>query len=218
MTVVVYNSNGEQVTNEWVDSIRDYAMRALVKEEAKTSPDAEKLTLYVDMLNYGAAAQTYFDNYNADDLANSQLTAAQKAYATGDVDMENGRVTGTGFAGSTLTLESRIELNFVFNKSVVTRDMYAVATYTDHYGDSKEVVIDGSDFVEYNASNWYIPVAGMSVADCGQLITLTIYDADDSVVTSATDSVESYVSRISNANELYVMIMRFATSAYASFH
>ena len=38
-------------------------------------------TLLVDMLNYGAAAQTYF-NYNTGNLANSTLTAAQKKLGT----------------------------------------------------------------------------------------------------------------------------------------
>ena len=38
-------------------------------------------TVLADMLNYGSAAQTYF-NYNADVPANSGLTAEQKAYAS----------------------------------------------------------------------------------------------------------------------------------------
>ena len=218
LSVVVYNSEGTAVTNVREDSVRDYGMRAIKDEEQETTPDTEKLALYVDMLNYGAAAQEYFDGYHSDDLANSQLTDEQKAYATAEVTMENEQVKGDGYAGSTLTLKSEIQLNFVFAKSTVTEDMYAVATYTDHYGKAKSITIEGKDFVEYNSANWYIPVTGMAVADCSQLVTCTIYNADKTVVTSAYDSVESYVARGSTDVALYSMIMKFAASAYASFH
>ncbi len=218
LTVVVYNRNNTAVTNTWTDSVRDYAMRALVKEEAKASPDAEKLTLYVDMMNYGAAAQTYFKGYHGDDLANNQLNETQKAYATVSITMENEQVKGEGYAGTTLTLESQIVLNFVYRNTTLEGVTHAVAAYTDHYGKAASVTIDASEFMAYNSTMTYIPVSGMAVADCGQLVTLTLYNANNEVVSTSCDSVESYISRIANANELYTMIMRFATAAYASFH
>jgi len=222
LIVNVYDADGNKVVNEKIDSVRDYAMRALTKEEAKTAPDAEKLALYVDMLNYGAAAQTYFDNYHASDLANSQLTDTQKAYATASVTMEDIREKGTAYVGTTLTLESEIILNFVYNTSEINNISYAVAAYTDHYGNEKSVTIQSSEFKEYDATRTYIPVSGMAVADCSQPVTLKLYTAGDGSmgVDSATtvDSVESYVARIANADALYTTIMKFASSAYASFH
>ena len=231
ITVVVYNSADEAVTNSWTDSVRDYCMRA-IKAEEEGNQNHDKLTLYVDMLNYGAAAQTEFENYHSDDLATSQLTEAQKAYATGVVNAEDHRVEGEGYLGSTLTLGNEIELNFIFDNNTVTQDMYAIATYTNHYGKEKSVTIEGSAFGEYNINNvngWYIPVADMSVADGCQvngeskfMVTCTVYNANGTVVTSAQDSVASYVARANadtnNTNPLYTLILKFATSAYNYFH
>jgi len=226
--VEVYNKDGIKVTNTWTDSVRNYAMRGVNKElsvinNSATSASAlaaskEKLALYVDMLNYGSAAQVEFSNYHSDDMANNTLTDEAKEYATGELELESCQVKGNGYAGTTLTLKSQIQLNFVFNKSVVTTDMYAVVTYTNHYGNEKTLTISGEEFMEYSSTRWYIPVTGMSVADCFAPITLTIYSADGTVVTSAVDSVESYVSRGGSTKEIYMAIMKFATSAYNSFH
>ena len=110
LTVVIYNSKNEQVSNIWTDSVRNYAMRMLLKEEKKSSPNAEQLSLFVDMLNYGAAAQEYFNDYHIDDPANSQLTAEQQAYSTNEVTMYDNRVKGEGYTASNLTLESEITM------------------------------------------------------------------------------------------------------------
>jgi hypothetical protein len=58
--------------------------------------------LLVDMLNYGAAAQTQF-GYRTDDFANKNLTEAQKAMATGPVACSNNQVAGTNYIGSNLS-------------------------------------------------------------------------------------------------------------------
>ena len=75
-------------------------------------------TLAVDMLNYGAAAQVYF-NYRTDALANAGLTDAQKAYGTsGTVTLANHQAAyGTAsdnakFTHANLTLESAVWLNY----------------------------------------------------------------------------------------------------------
>ena len=55
------------------------------------------------------------------------------------------------------------------------------------------------------------------VADARQKITVTVYNADGSVYSSCTDSVESYTARAqaaqANGTELYEAIMNFADSA-----
>lgn len=56
------------------------------------SSDTKLLTLIVDMLNYGSAAQTYF-SHNTSTLANSDLTKAQKAYATSTTPTVRKRTT-----------------------------------------------------------------------------------------------------------------------------
>ncbi|MBQ9968058.1 MAG: Ig-like domain-containing protein, partial [Oscillospiraceae bacterium] len=63
--VVVVDADGNEVSEVYTASVRDYAMKALTA----ASSSAEVKTMVVDMLNYGAAAQTYFE-YNEADLAN----------------------------------------------------------------------------------------------------------------------------------------------------
>jgi uncharacterized protein YnzC (UPF0291/DUF896 family) len=81
--VTVYNAAGEPVSSVKKDSIRDYAHRLLNLYEEDDSKD-QLLTLLVDMLNYGAACQTYFASKDGnevapEDLASYGLTDAEKA-------------------------------------------------------------------------------------------------------------------------------------------
>jgi hypothetical protein len=123
--VVIYNGDGTQASFMWTDSIRGYVMRVLDKQK----PEAQ--TMLVDMLNYGAAAQNFFE-YNMDDLANNQLSDAQKAYGTESVNCVNQQVKGENYFGSTLTLKDRIILKMYFSN--INPDMYAVVRFTDHRG------------------------------------------------------------------------------------
>ena len=218
VTVVIYNDEDEQVSKTWVDSVRDYTMRMLEKEEAKDDPNEEQLALYVEMLNYGAAAQVHF-NYNEGDLANNELTAAQKAYGLSNVKMEDFRVKGTGYVGTNLTLESNILMNFFFNNIPAEHDdMYAIATYTDHYGEAKQIKVEGEDFVQHNSTTWKISVSGLVIADCRQLVDVKVYNSENEVIASAVDSIESYTARMDGDGPLFIAIMKFAVAAYNSFH
>ena len=219
--VVIYRDETEDVavSEVWEDSVRAYAERALKKEEGKTASDADKLALYVDLLNYGAEAQNYF-KYNVSDLANKNLTAEQKAYGQDEVTMTDESVRGTGYAGMDLVLESSIIVDFYFTSIPDNHDdMYAIATYTNHYGEAQEIRVEGEAFLQDPADGcWYAPVKGLVVADCMQMVTIQVYDANGSVVGNAKDSVASYTARLANASPLYVAIMKFAVSAYNSFH
>lgn len=208
--VQAFYADGTAASDVWVDSIRSYAMRMYAKS------NDEKKTMYVDMLNYGAAAQTEFD-YGLDDLANSLLTEEHQAYATQEVEYTDIRERGTNYYGTNLNLGSSITLNMFFNN--VSTDMYAIAIFTDHYGNAKEVRIEGSEFQSHSSGAYRIAIEEMAVADVRQPITCTVYNTDGAVVAYAVDSVESYIARkASSDNELYTMIMRFATSAYNYFH
>ena len=193
-------------------------MRNLKKEAAKADANKDLLAMYVEMLNYGAAAQVHFE-YNASNLANKELTAAQKALGLSNVEMKDSRVPGTGYVGSSLTLESNILMNFFFNTIPAEHDdVYAIASYTDHYGKAKEVKIAGKDFVKFNSTTWKVTVAGLVVADCRQPVEVKVYDASGAVIASVTDSIESYTARMDGDGPLYVAIMKFAVAAYNYFH
>jgi hypothetical protein len=49
-------------------------------------------------------------------------------------------------------------------------------------------------------------------------VTVTVYDANGNVYGTATDSLESYLARMSTGNNLYASIMKFSDAAYAYLH
>lgn len=208
ITVTLYDAAGNRVSKPWVDSIRTYVMRMFDKVEDETR------VLYADMLNYGAAAQTYF-GYQTDDLANALLSEAQKAYATKTVaDCSDYRVKGNNYYGTNFDLENRISMNLYFSN--VTEDMTAAITFEDHYGQQHEVVVPGTDF-GVNGSYKVINVSEIIAADGRQSITCTIRNGDE-VVASVTDSLESYVARMSGSYPWLAEIMKFFDAAYNYLH
>ncbi len=204
--VTVYNAQGDQISNEITYSIRDYAMTQL-----GMTKDTELKTVLVDMLNYGATAQQYF-NYNIGDYANSLLTEEQKALATTEyVATKDGQIVGTNAAGMTISLESSIMLSAFFTKNVdSTVGMYATAKFIDHYGEEKTQEI--SSFRNVSDDYIVVDVTSLAVADMNQFVEITLYNADGSVYGSFTTSVGSYVVDNSN-NTAAVALAKFATSA-----
>lgn len=61
--------------------LASYSPKTYAYNQLKTSSDAKVKALMVAMLNYGAAAQSYF-NYNTGALVNKDLTTTQKTLAT----------------------------------------------------------------------------------------------------------------------------------------
>ncbi|MBQ5966816.1 MAG: DUF4838 domain-containing protein [Clostridiales bacterium] len=87
-------------------SIKQYAEKILEIYGPNTDEESKSLcTLMVDMLNYGAAAQKYFDR-NKHNLANSGLTDAQKALATQLPDQLNSVLNVQALTGSTAKFKS----------------------------------------------------------------------------------------------------------------
>ena len=207
LTVVIYNDKDEQVSKVWNDSIEDYAVRILT-----TSNDTELITALVDMLNYGAAAQNHF-GYNTGDLANARIDAYQK-YASQSVEYTDKRVAGDNYAGSTVIAENSLMLTLYFRN--ITTDMTAKVTYTDHYGTAKEITVSGKDFIKNG--KLYGIATDLAVADGRQMVTCEIIDANGNVAASATDSIESYVARMSNTDKVFELLMKFVQSAYNYFH
>jgi len=208
--VCIYNANGAALSSVWEDSARSYAMRTL--NNPNTSLESQ--IMVIDLLNYGAAAQKYFD-YNVNDLANKLLSPDQMAMATKNVTSQDNRIKGDNYLGTQLRLESQILMRMAFQK--VTSDMYAVVSFTDHNGKDKEIIVEGKDF-EITGGVAAITIDAIVVADARNLVTVTIYDSYDREVASATDSVESYIARMSTADPLYQQILCFSDGAYNYFH
>ncbi len=210
ITVQIFNAAGEAVTKKWEDGARAYAMRTLANSE---TTDALKKVI-VDMLNYGAAAQEFFE-YNEDDLANSLLTEEQQNFATKDVSMVNTRVLNDRFAGTSLKLEHNILLELYFTGISDPTDMYAVFSFTDHYGNEKTERIEGGNF-EKSGSYYIVATTKLVIADAKQKVSCTVYNSDGSVYATAADDIQGYVKRQVDSgaqDEVYTSIMKFATSS-----
>ena len=203
--VTIYNAQGVAVSNKRTDSVRDYVMRNIDKQSAVGK------TLMVDMLNYGAFAQQNF-TYGTDDLANNQLTAAQKAYATAQMQaVTDRRVQGTNYLGTRLVLESRIQLQLAFKN--LTADKYAIYTFTNNSGVKQNIRVDGTEFIDAGSA-YVVEASELVCADARAVVTFTVYNADGTVYATASDSIESYVAR-NTSNEAVIMLMKFADSAKA---
>ena len=200
-------ANGAAVSGVYTDSIREYALRQL-----RRATDADTKTLYVDMLNYGAAAQIYF-GYNAENLVNADLTDAEKAYGTETVELENKLVAGTNYGASQLNLASSIQLRVKFNN--INSSMKAVVKFTNHMGREIEVEVPGSEFMY---SGTVVVVDEIVAADYAQDVTITVYNANGEVVANAVDSVASYIARMSAGDAIYDAVAKYCASAYAYLH
>ena len=213
VTLTIYDSEDNQISIAKTTSIREYAMQKL-----ETSTNDEFKTALVDMLNYGAAAQSKF-GYKTDDLANSQLTDAQKNLGTSTLKtVANNRVSDSEyFIGSNLRFSNKTNLLFAF-KNITAADCYAVFTWTDHKGVAHEVKVDGSEFAIVSGG-YSVELDQLVVADARQMVTCTLYDLEGNVITVAVDSIEGNVARVSATNQaLYESFMKFADSAYAYLH
>lgn len=214
ITVQIFDADGNALSNVYTDSVRGYAMRVL---EDSSTTDMIKVMM-VDMLNYGTAAQSYFE-YNTTDPANRLLTDVQLALATDKVNCINGQIKGKNCFGSNLSLEDQILLNMFFS-GMADKDrssMYATISFTGFDGVAHNITVPGSEFVRYNADTYRVVVDDIVLGDSDCPVTVTVYNADGTIHGYATDSVESYTVRAaaSNSLSLYANIMKFFRSAYA---
>ena len=212
--VVIYNANGVAISNEYSRTIEDYVYSLLT-----SATEAKHKTLYVDLLIYGAAAQQAF-SYGLDNLASKRLSDEQKGWASTEFSVTDQRVKGEGYAGATLTLENQILLDFIYEKAMWEKTSYAKITFTDHYGNAKEAIVQAAAFEDFGGGTYkLLHVSGLAIADCNQLVTVTLYGEGDVVLSTSSDSVASYIARMSGeTGEIYPAIMKLANSAYNFFH
>ena len=225
MSAVIYNSQGEAISIAKEDSVRSYTMRgidSMIQSLASryNEKNAWRLTAFVDMLNYGAAAQKKL-KYSTNDLANAMLTEEHQQYASESNVADNILEKDSAYSpGTALNLESRIQMRVMFKETAIANVAYAIVTHNHHSGGSVETRVEIADFEDYNTSYVYVPVNTLVVSDGDEVVTCVLYDTNGNVVTTVVDSMNSYLSRAiaSTGEELYDMLQRFTRSAYAFLH
>ncbi len=209
--VTVYDTDGKPVSKTREDSIRAYADRVYASQS-----DSLK-TIIADMLNYGAAAQDYFNDYNITKLANADFDT--EFVTKEDPTVVNSlNASNDNFVGSSIVLSSNIDYRMAFKKSMgdITK---ATIEFTNHYDKpvsyelTKDNIIEEGDF-------YIVIIDKVVVADARQLITVKLYNGDTELV-SVVDSIESYARRMQDRNDPFtptiMEFMKFADAADAYF-
>ena len=184
-------------------SIKEYAMVQL----AKSVVPANMKTLLVDLLNYGSAAQTFFD-YNTANLANADLTDVEKAYATQDIpefeavrEIINGEDNLVDAAGLSIILANTIKSKIHFYLNDCTPDdIYAVIEYVDGNGNKLEKIYDGSEFDNRTKNLYAITFEEYGVLQMEETYTVKFYSKSDDaqVGDTLTNNVYSYIAGVMN--------------------
>ncbi len=207
--------DGQEYTTSMEYGVANYCYNMLAKTE-----DAKLRRLLVDLLNYGAAAQTY-SQYKKNDLCNAKLTEEQKAWGTtGDLTLtdnlntkyavlEDAKAT---WKAASLRLENDVTIRFRF-----AADNVENLTVRFEIGGQTFVV---SEF-EADASNpgqYYVSFNGTVARQMREIVLATVYEGDTAVSNTLQYSVESYAhskQNVVNLGDMVKAMIRYGDSADA---
>lgn len=183
----VENEDGSRI---YADEIKNTSPRRQAEYLIANNPDFADVS--IALLNYGAAAQTYF-NYKADELMNENLTAAQKELGWTEewlVELEAEKGTDLSaddavqITGAWLTLEGAIDLNFqvaVDSSVTVTEGGLLVWTQDQH---SKLDTLTAATALKYGLSGKNGSYSGrcaeIPAAEIGRTVYACAYVMDES--------------------------------------
>ena len=178
--IVIFILNNHVVGSYSNYSIRQYADAVLADKSL-----SQYHTLVKEMLNYGAAAQVYFD-YCADTPADEGITGTGAADVPTDADQKliiNGYAKGVTFYGSTLSFRDRIALRYYFQ----------------FQGDINQVTFTANGTVcspGLKNGLYYVEVADILPQDLDKAMELVITDASGNQM-SVSYSPMNYIVRMS---------------------
>ncbi|SJZ43644.1 DUF6273 domain-containing protein [Eubacterium coprostanoligenes] len=213
------NSNGEYTSPEKVMSVREYAYTML---DRYSSDDHSKLrTLLVDLLNYGSATQKYV-GYQTDNLANSDLTATQKSWASKDTKefknirnfnyktISNPTVQWNSCGlvlGNAIMFKVKFTANNVENKTVEITLRNAKFTY------------DKNDFKDNGDGTYYVYCNELFAHEVSDEVLLTVYENGVPCSNTMRFSIESYARLVRDnykgtpLDEMITTMMLYGNSA-----
>ena len=222
-TIYAYDANGYVVKGA---SAAPYSAKKYcdtqIKKNISVSGQEKLVTLLVDLLNYGAAAQEFF-NYKEDALVNADLTAEEQAKASPDSvldSLENITLAAYEtidnptviFKGATLDLKNKV---FVQANVAYTGDMTNVKAIFTVSGVDYEI----TDW-EYDATKGYYKFVCDDVAafQFEEPVYIKIMDGDTVISNTARYSVGSYAFRYktdSSVGAVVCAMMKYGKAAYA---
>ena len=227
--VTIYDGNDRQVFKMQMETIQGYATRYLARLTDASGQNVALRTALIDMLNYGAAAQTYF-GYGTDQLANDGCENYQQ-YKSDDASISIVECSAPHFIGSSVTATNNLALTLYYD--IKPQDYTVYVSYKDHYGTEKTL----SEFTYTQLTSggetvYGVVVPELAIADGRQLITCALTDSEGNEVSKVTYSIEGYaaltISQITNSDnktdeDLKLSafckdLMKFVDSAWEYFH
>ncbi len=202
-----------------------YNVATYAYNRVSNSSNEYMVNLAICLLNYGAAAQEYF-GYNVENLANAQLSDAQKAISTKDIEYTSVKEYITPdnamvlFTGSSLSLEDKVAINYYFNA-----DQYLAAgndlselSLVIKYGDNTEVV-SADKFILSSSNGYYVNFDKLAAKDMKTVCEATFwmnYGTEEQCIVGETMiySIESYAQNKQNSSDAKLVAMMKAMMHY----
>ena len=183
-TIVLTVKSGEETVHTGEYSVRQYADTIL-----NGSYDEEVKAMVKQMLNYGAAAQTYF-NYNTGALANSGITVTE---ATVPTDVPEVTVTdnldGINLYGMSLMFQSKTAVRFYFTVE----------------GNISDYTFSQGTPVEKNGM-YYVEISGINPQDLDKAITVSVNDGAMTVTYSPLNYIVRKYNSAASSDTLKALV------------
>ncbi len=193
-------TKGEREYNGKVD---EYSLKQYAEERLAASANESFKRLLVDLLNYGAAAQIYFE-YKTDKPVNADLTEEQKALSLGKyngitkvVSDEDTGVYEAEITRKNIKFGNRIEL-LVATSFGTDSDLNGVklkVIYTTASGEEGVETIDGADFVYRTDVNSFAAYFnGLKASEFRSVLFLTLVRGDEAISATVKYSLDTYAA------------------------
>ncbi len=200
-------------------SVRDVAMRLHTLYKDSTTPRGQALyTLVCRLLNYGAAAQQFFE-YRTDDLANRYLTQAEQSipsstFVSHYTHTGSATLTSAGFSAATLVLGDLPRIRLIIQisdpeaLSSLSVQMASDAAFSDIFA-----TLPLSALPLYDGALYCADTNGITPDKLETVFYFRITDGTN-VSTTLAYSIESYAARMSDSDIQLSQVMH-AMFAYA---
>ena len=197
-TLTAYKGEEAFVSPQDDYSIATYAYTMLNRERI---PDSFR-QLCANLLRYGSATQIYLD-YNADALADEEMTEEQRAYLT-DLEtvtfgapyqvLNDLSLPVVTWYGRTLLLDSTVSIRLAVDASDYVgsgEDLELRATYTDLDGNKQTITVAAQAY-EGKEGLYLFTIDQLNAADLRAVLRCRVYAKGEAVSQTMTYSADSY--------------------------
>ncbi len=208
VSAVLYGTKNETEYGLYKDSysIQKYAMDML----SVPSADDTLKTLLVEMLQYGAKVQTFFD-YHTELLADSALTVEQLDYATSNPTTEKDMLKSgdslneVTMIGYSLILDDAVSLKVYFSSDLEWSCERMEISYENVARENIRDIVWAEDFVDEQEGLYSVTVKDMALYDCVNPVSFTVTRNGRNVGATLICSASTYADRVAKTGtrELY---------------